>query len=455
MDQIVVQSNYKPTAPAQKFHGSDARIIVLVGGLGSSKSYSVIKELEMTALEYPGIPMAIYRKTLPALRDSTLKEFKDNVDDSLGEYKERDVYYKFLNDAIVNFRGLDEATKAKSTNYAVIVMEEAEEFTLDEFRKLNERVRAMNKNGPQWPLRLILVLNPVDEDHWIYKQFGDPDGLKVWNDSLAPHGQRVDVIHFSTRDNLDNLPAGYIEQVTAGMTPDEIARYIDGQWGTIVKGAPIYGKILHPDFHIRTMARFPGQVLLRGWDFGFNHPATSFRLMDNMSRMNIANAMMGEKEDLRDYVPRVLAETKVKFGEDVRIFDYGDPRGHDKSAATTETCFDVLSDFGIHAIGERGSREYVEQGIAQVRREFSTLIEGQPQLTIDPSCSLIRAAYFAKYVRGDDGKPVKDGYYEHACDADRYISHHHRNNDAVQKAIKDRKRKQMSYNYSRNRHTGY
>lgn len=455
MSEIIIESNYKPTAPAQRFHSSDARILVLVGGLGSSKSYSVVKELEMTAMEYPGIPMAMYRKTLPALRDSTMKEFKESVDENLGAYKERDVTFKFVNGSFLNFRGLDEATKAKSTNYAVIVLEEAEEFTLDEFRKLNERVRALNKKGRQWPLRLILVLNPVDEDHWIYKQFGDPEGLKVWNDSLSKFGQRVEVIHFSTRDNLENLPPGYIEQVTAGMSPDEISRYIDGQWGTIVKGTPVYGKILHPDFHIRTMPRYPGQVLLRGWDFGFNHPATSFRLLDQMGRMNIAHAVMGEKKDLRDFIPQILQETLVRFGEDVRIFDYGDPRGHDKSPSGRETCFDVLKEHGVHAIGERGSREYVEDGIAQVRREFATLIEGLPQLTIDPGCSLIRAAYFGKYVRGDDGKPVKDGYYEHICDADRYISHHHRNNDAVKKAISDRKQKYHIYSQYKNRYTGY
>lgn len=452
-DVITVESNYIPTVPAQRFHGSNARIIVLVGGLGSSKSFSVIKELEMTALEYPGIPMAIYRKTLPSLRDSTLHEFKETVDENLGQYKERDICYKFINKSFINFRGLDEASKAKSTNYAVVVMEEAEEFTLDEFRKLNERVRALNKKGAQWPLRLILVLNPVDEDHWIYKQFGDPIGLKVWQDSLGAVGQKIDVIHFSTRDNLANLPPGYIEQITAGMSPEEISRYIDGMWGTITKGTPVYGKILHPDFHIRTMPRFPGQVLLRGWDFGFNHPATSFRLLDNMGRMNIAHNMMGNLIDLRDYVPTVIADTKLRFGDDVRIFDYGDPRGHDKSPSSKVSCFDVLEQFDIYAVGERGSREYVEDGIRQVRREFSTLIEGVPQLTIDPGATLLRAAYFGKYVRGDDGKPVKDGFYEHMADADRYISHHHRNNDAVQKAMSDRKDKMKSF--YRNPHTGY
>lgn len=430
MEQVVIENNYNPSEPARRFHGSDARIIVCVGGLGSGKSYSVIREIERTALDHPKIPMAMYRKTMPALRDSTLHEFREEVNPALGRIKERETKWLCVNDSFMNFRGLDEDTKAKSTNYALIIMEEAEEFTKEEFDKLNQRVRAGGKN-PKWPLRIILVLNPVDETHWIYKEF-------VENAEVYEKAGGLDVIHFSTYDNIDNLPDGYIESISAGKTPEEIDRLVNGQWGTIVRGSPVYKGILNPDFHLKKMDRFPGQTLLRGWDFGFNHPAVSFRLVDQFGRMNIAHEMMGEKIELPSFVPQVIERTTQIFGGDVQIYDYGDPRGHDKSQSKGDSCFDTLMDFGIHAVGERGSRDYVEKGITQVKKEFSLLIDGTPKLTIDPGCSLIRTAYFGRYVRGDDGKPKKDGFYEHICDADRYISHHHSQNDAVRTAMANR-----------------
>src|SRR5690606_14696719 len=133
-----------------------------------------------------------------------------------------------------------------------------------------------------------------------------------------------------------------------------------------------------------------------------------------------------------------------------------DPRGHDKAPNGKETCFQILQGFGINAKGERGTREYVEEGIRQVKKEFSTLIGGIPQLTLDPSCALLRAAYFGRYVRNDDdGRPKKDGYYEHICDADRYISHHHRHNDAVQSAIVQSKIARIQRTAGANRYTGY
>ncbi len=415
-----------------------------VGGLGSGKSFAVVKEIEQSAIQWPKIPMAMYRKTMPALRDSTLKEFQKHVDPVLGNYKYREDTFNFIGGSYMNFRGLDEATKAKSTNYALVVMEEAEEFSEEEFRRLNERIREKG----DWPLRLILVLNPVDEEHWIYKQF-------VTNKPAWDKVGGCDIIHFSTYDNLENLPPGYIDQVTVGMTPEEIDRYIHGNWGTIVKGTPVYSQILRPELHLRRVDLQPGMALLRGWDFGFNRPAVSFRIVEKNGRMNTKHEMMGDKEDLIDFAPKVLHRTKMIFPMDMPVFDFGDPRGHDKAQNGKGTCFETLTEFGIHAIGERGSREYVEEGIRQVKKEFSTLIEGIPKHTVDPACTIHRTGFFGKYVREADGSPKKDGFYEHMMDASRYISHHHKQADAVHNAIIQSKVVRQSRNILKDRFTGY
>jgi phage terminase large subunit len=445
MEKIVVTNNYKPTEKAQKFHGSGAFFQVLVGGQGSGKSLAVIREIERTAIEHPGIPIAVYRKTLPSLRDSTLHEFKTHMDENMGSWGERDVKWTFPNKSFVNFRGLDQPSKAKSTEYGLIVMEEADEFTFEDFKYLVGRVR---KKG-SWPLRIILILNPVDEDHWIYKQF-------VLNgDNYNSNGGLL-VLQFSTLDNLENLPENYIQTMTAGMTADEIDRYVHGGWGTIIKGEPVYAKLLKPDLHLYSMDRFPGQTLLRGWDFGFNRPASSFRLVDQLGRMNVAHCMMGDKEELDVFARRVLQETDRLFSNCNVFYDFGDPRGHDKAQNGKETCFEVLQSVGISAVGERGVRDYVEYGIKRVRTELSTLIEGIPQLTIDPGCALIRAAYFGKYTRDDQGYPRKDGYYDHICDADRYISHHHGHHSSIKEAMAKTKSRQRRRAFNtRSQVTGY
>lgn len=444
--ELTLENNYKPTLKAQEFHGSDCFFQVLVGGMGSGKSRMVIQEIERSAMQWPKLPIAVYRKTLPSLRDSTLAEWQNHHTQELWHYREKFVRSDCINGSFINFRGLDEANKAKSSEYGLLIMEEADEFTFEDFLFLKGRVR---KKGA-WPLRIILLLNPVDEEHWIYQQF-------VKNEATYQSAGGLLLLHLSTYDNAENLPDGYIAQNTAGMSPDEIDRYVHGHWGTIVKGEPVYKKYLSPDLHLETWEYQKGvHRLIRGWDFGFNHPACSFRLVDPLGRKNCRFSMLGDKIDLDVFAAQVKEATERMF-DGAYVKDFGDPRGHDKHAASKEkeasTAFEILEECGIHATGERGSREYVESGIKQVRKEFATLINGKPELTIDPRNTLLRVAYFGKYVRDPDGIPKKDGYYEHVADADRYISHHQKFDVAVADAI--RKQREKRELQPRSRITGY
>lgn len=414
----------------------------------SGKSRALIEELIQSGLDYPGYPMAVYRKTLPSLRDSTLHEYRMMVPQGIGNMHETTLSYTFSNRSFINFRGLDDPNKAKSTNFATIVMEEADEFSYEDFNFLNGRIRSEGK----WPLRIILLLNPVDENHWIYKTFVtnfaamDAAG-RVANGNTGPGAL---VLHLSTYDNAENLPAGYIESVCAGLSPDEIDRYIHGMWGTITKGVPVYGKILNPQLHLRTVNFDSSMRIVRGWDFGFNHPACVWRVVDSLGRKNINCELLGEKESLEVFARRVIEMTSQRYGK-VTALDFCDPRGNDKKDSG-ETSVEILRSLGIFAEGERGMRDYVEPGIAIVRKELSTLIDGIPELTIDPRCTMCRSGYFSKYVRDDDGFPKKDGFYDHLMDADRYNAYNHKSNSIVKDIIAARKNRTRPL---RNRYTGY
>lgn len=445
----VLQNNYQPTEKAQVFHGSDAFVIVLVGGMGSGKSRMAIQEIEQSSCQWAGLHAAVYRKTLPSLRDSTLQEWRSLCTPEVWQMRERDVQAVAANNSFVNFRGLDDPSKAKSTEYGLIVMEEADEFTKEDFLFLKARVR---QKGP-WPLRIVLILNPVDEDHWIPQEFTGKNAAQYEQQGgLLVH-------HLSTYDNVQNLPPGYIEQNCTGMTPDEIDRYIHGKWGSVIKGEVIYGKILNPDLHIEKWEYTNGiHRLVRGWDFGFNRPACSFRLIDPMGRKNARWMEIGDKIEL-DLFAKHIQEVTQRMFEGAPIRDFCDPRGHDKSMGSdsrnASTAVEVLRDIGIYATGERGAKEYVESGIKQVRKEFSTLIGGRPELTIDPRNTLLRSCYFSKYVRGEDGAPRKDRYWDNIADADRYISHHYKYDDAVQSAISRNKLNRANNSRPKNPVTGY
>lgn len=445
--RVTVESNYVPSEKGALFHSSSAKYKILVGGLGSGKSRMAVEEIIQLMMENPEIEIFVMRKTMPALRDSTLNEFLKQIPEELGHYNKRTETFYGVNASKLMFRGLDEPTKIKSTNPAVIVLDEADEFTFEDFQTLKGRVRQMREqhdSRPAFPLHFILILNPVDESHWIYKQFVE--------NKKEYEGEGLLVLKIPTYDNLQNLPAGYIEQVTAGMTPDEKKRFIDGEWGTITKGKPVYGDVFRADLHLKKWEFHAGLIICRGWDFGFNHPAVSIRLKDQLGRKNIDFEMLGDHEHLEVFARRVMSLCESRYGKTVKIFDYCDPRGFDQSDKG-QSSVDVLNTLGIYPIGERGVRAYVEPGVQVIRKELSTLISGEPELTINPECAIIRAAYAGRYVRDDDGFPKKEGYYEHICDADRYIAYNDRTNSAVKDAIISRTAKTRSR--VTNRYTGY
>lgn len=447
VSEIFVKSDYEPSPKGMVFHTSPAKYKVLVGGLGSGKSRMAVEEVIQLLVENPGIEIFVMRKTMPALRDSTLNEFRKQIPDELGRYNERTETFRAVNESKIMFRGLDEPTKIKSTNPAVIVLDEADEFTLEDFQTLKGRIRQMRAAGdtnPAFPLHMILILNPVDEDHWIYKQFEENKKEYV--------GEGLLVLHLSTYENLKNLPPNYVEQVSAGMTPDEKKRYLDGEWGTIVKGKPVYQDCFIPDLHLRKWEYHGGMIVCRGWDFGFNRPALIIRLKDMLGRKNIDFELLGDRESLDLFAPKVLMACEARYGKAAKIFDYCDPRGFDKSDKG-QSSVDILNNLGIYPIGERGVRSYQEPGIQVVRKELSTLIAGQPELSINPELKIIRAAYAGRYTRDETGAPKKDGYYEHLCDADRYIAYNDKTNSAVKDAIIARTSKVKSR--VGNRYTGY
>lgn len=446
--QIVLTSEYNPSEKGKLFHSSHAKYKVLMGGLGSGKSRMAVEEVITLCAEYPGIEIFVMRKTMPALRDSTLNEFVKQIPEELGKYNHRTETFNCVNTSKIMFRGLDEPTKIKSTNVSIIVLDEADEFTYEDFLTLKGRIRQMRDKSdvrPPFPHHFILVLNPVDEDHWIIRQF--TENTKEYDASGG-----LLFLTLTTYDNIDNLPPGYIEQVTAGMTPQEKERYIMGKVGSIIKGKPVYADVVRGELHFKKWQYNSTMILLRGWDFGFNHPACIIRLKDQLGRKNIDFEMLGDKEHLEVFARKVLASCEARYGKVVKVFDYCDPRGFDKSDKG-QSSVDVLNDLGIFPIGERGVRAYVDPGIQVVRKELSTLIAGEPELTINPECTIIRAAYAGRYVRDDDGYPKKDGYYEHICDADRYIAYNDRSNSAVRDAITSRQSRTHGRTF--NKFTGY
>ena len=443
----VDRDEYIPGPTAEKMHMSLARTKIVRGGVGSGKTRSVCEHINNVALQYPGSLHFIGRKDITSLSKTTQKEFLEKVvsPETVYTFNVNDNTLYYQNGSQVIFREAKEPDKVKSLELTTYMLDEADENPNDEIqRRLNERLRQKIKiNGKTVtpPYTGFIVLNPVDENHWIYE--------------LAQLSGEIDLqdFRFDTYENEKNLPPGYIQEIKRSNPPWEVERLVHGHWGRSVKGRPVFHGF-SDDSNVRSLKTLPFEPLLVGWDFGYNHPAVSFAQSDRRTgRYYQLREFVGRKQTLHDIVPIIEKTIHGLVSPGFPVLHFGDPHGADKKDTGLSSIEVLQHHYGIHVTSRR---EVIKTGIDEIQHKISTkypLDMGNPDIKeslflVDKSCKVTIGALSGGYYRDEKGKPVKDGYYDHLPDTIRYIIV---NNMGKSLKMKNYVRKRKI----RNRYTGY
>jgi len=161
MDEVVKEIGY--TSVFEKNRASRAKVIVNVGGAGSSKSHSIAQLLIEKLITEQNKVFGVCRRTFPALRMTSMGLMLSLMKD-YGIYKEGN-HNKTANSYthrsnIIWWFSLDEVDKIKSTNFSYIWIEEANELDWESYIVLKLRLRAPIKEGEI--NQMFLSLNPSD-----------------------------------------------------------------------------------------------------------------------------------------------------------------------------------------------------------------------------------------------------------------------------------------------------
>src|SRR3990172_700956 len=233
-----------------KTRAAKTTTIINVGGARSSKSYSTAQVLIEKLVTESGKKFAILRKTFPSLRMSTMTPFIDMLKE-YGLYDEKNHNKTFntytINNNVIQFAGLDESEKIKSTEFNYIWLEEANEFSHEDYVALKLRLSA--KTTPELPNHIYLTLNPSDANNWI--------AVKVSKET------DVTLIHSTYLDNPYLSPV-YKKMLTDLINQDEQSYrvYVLGEWGLLE------GKIYTNYEVIPELPNLSGAKFAYGLDFG-------------------------------------------------------------------------------------------------------------------------------------------------------------------------------------------
>jgi phage terminase large subunit len=234
------------------------RIIVLVGGASSSKSYSTGQKIINRCLEEKNHKYLIVRKVAKTLRHSTFDLLLAILSEwnmkNLFRVNQTDLHLTCIaNGNEIIFTGLDDVEKLKSIHGITdIWIEEASEITEADFNQLDLRLRGETKYKKQ----ITLTLNPISIKHWIKKRFFD----RKENDCIT---------HRSTYKDNEHLDKDTIERLEQITDKYFYTVYVLGDWG-------VYGNVVFSNYEIIDDSVFPYKEddlenVFNGLDFGFIH----------------------------------------------------------------------------------------------------------------------------------------------------------------------------------------
>lgn len=223
----------------------------------------------------------------------------------------------------VMFRGIktssgNQTAKLKSIHgITTFVVDEAEEWVSE--REFETIMLSIRQKGIQ--NRIIIVMNPTDNNHWVYKRFIENTHKEVEFDGvpvqISTH-QNVLHIHTTFLDNAENLSPEFIKEVEdmKKKNPEKYAHTVIGRWADVAEGAVFK--------HIGVVKDFPKwcKKVAIGLDFGYTNDVSAAM----MCGMIDDNLYISELFYRTGMLSSDLIKELRKYG-DMKVFsDSADPR---------------------------------------------------------------------------------------------------------------------------------
>jgi len=297
---IVYDKNARATKP----------IILNEGGADSSKSYSIAQLLVQKFKNEYNKTFLITRKTLPSLKLTAYKLIIDILKD-YGHYaylkhnkSDRTLYYRAHNNLMV-FLSIDDPEKIKSTEFNYIWMEEAGEFTWDDYLilKLRNRKKTIEKE----PNTMFMSLNPVDELGWINQELKKDTNVEVIHSTYKdnPFAQLADI---DVLEGLKIQDESYYRIYTLGLYAK-------------LKG------MIHEIIEVDKVPKIEAPITIYGLDFGFVNPSVLLKLEIDIKLMAIYITELIYESGLTntDLIDRMRAVVPVEDRQDEFYADSAEP----------------------------------------------------------------------------------------------------------------------------------
>jgi hypothetical protein len=413
----------------QKLFLSDHHKYVAYGGArGGGKSWSVRVKAIFFAYTRPGITQVIIRKTYPELQANHIKPLRAMLPSGTYRYNDSKKEMYFPNGSQILFRYLandGDLDRFQGTECDILYIDEATQFTEEQFKMLTPCVRGVNGH----PKRVYLTCNPGGVGHgWVKRLFVSRDfgpGENPDDYSFIPAGVRDNIA-------LMEQQPEYIQQLE-GLPPKIREAWLNGSWD-VYMGQFFEDFYNFPDHYgdrVGTHVIDPFEVppewkIYRSFDWGYNKPFSCgwwavdfdgviYRILELYGCTGTPN------EGVKWTPPKVFAEiakieAEHRWLQGKKIQGIADPSIWD--AETGESIADVAAKHGVYF--SPGDNKRIP-GWMQMHYRLAFDDNGFPMMYIFSNCkAFIRTIPLLQY---DDHRPEDldtDGE-DHCADETRYF----------------------------------
>ena len=273
------------------YDNKDKFVILITGGRGSGKSFASSAFIERLTFELKKYindegerekithTILYARYTMTSAEMSVIPEFMEKVEmDGLERYfhaTKSDVINR-MTGARIMFRGIktssgNQTAKLKSIHgITTFVCDEAEEWTSE--KEFDTIMFSIRQKGIQ--NRIIIIMNPTDSNHFIYKKYIEKTHKVVMYDGVPVQiSTHPDVLHIHTSylDNIEHLSEQFVKEAQAMKEKDKkkYGHIFMGRWDDVKEGA------IYTNWSI--VNEFPSQCreVALGLDFGYSTAPTA------------------------------------------------------------------------------------------------------------------------------------------------------------------------------------
>jgi len=249
---------------------SPAPVVVWSSAYGKGKTRGICEAADLDCRASERNLVVLFRKTLASMWSTTLKVLLEEVLDpelvawGWKPHSDGGAVMKYPNGSELLCVGVDNPGRLRSAAIGSAYGDQAEELTEEEVEAVGGRIRL----GRAWRRRLVLVMNPDAQTHWVFRKYRPTRNkvirakteLVLPNGRILPAGRiTAEVLVSGLTDNLHNLPEDYVARL---MDKKGVyrRRYWEGRWESM-EGA-VYGQ-WNPDSGV---IRRPGPDM---WPGGF------------------------------------------------------------------------------------------------------------------------------------------------------------------------------------------